>query len=190
MSVRSLSESPGDYENVILPDGTQILRERQTKAQARIQALIAKSRNMKLRESLILLSDNEDKGAEFRIPEDIVQKDITQEIQPAINHQITASENILPLNEDSYPAATIDTNCVVETSSSVTTVNECSAIQRQIMLNLEKTTHREELTNSSTKDQDKVTEFNAFSFKKRIFEPLINQEIVQFLTHQKIKQRV
>ena len=54
---------PDNYELVILSDGTQILREQQTKAQAKIQSLRVKSRNDKLRKSLMLLSNQVDKHA-------------------------------------------------------------------------------------------------------------------------------
>jgi len=56
MSAVSVSELPVDYDVVILPDGTQQLRERQTKAQVKIQALQVKNRNKKFRQKLSLLS--------------------------------------------------------------------------------------------------------------------------------------
>ncbi len=51
-----LSELSDDYEIIILPDGTEVKRERQTKAQARIQALRIKQRNEQLRRALMSLS--------------------------------------------------------------------------------------------------------------------------------------
>tara|TARA_R110002072_G_scaffold54816_7_gene143428 strand:- start:10207 stop:10653 length:447 start_codon:yes stop_codon:yes gene_type:complete len=88
MSAKDVSELPDNYEIVILADGTQIPRERQTKAQARIQALIAKSRYEKLRQQLILLSDKTNKRVDFKIPEENTQSD-----KKEINHQITVAKN-------------------------------------------------------------------------------------------------
>ncbi len=51
-----LSDYSDDYETIILPDGTEVKRERQTKAQARIQALRIKQRNEQLRRALMSLS--------------------------------------------------------------------------------------------------------------------------------------
>ena len=88
MSAKDVSELPDNYEIVILADGTQIPRERQTKAQARIQALIAKSRYEKLRQQLILLSDKANKRVDFKTPEENTQSD-----KKEINHQVTVAKN-------------------------------------------------------------------------------------------------
>ena len=66
---------PDNYELVILSDGTQILREQQTKAQAKIQSLRVKSRNDKLRKSLMLLSNQVDKHALRNTKKEMTRKD-------------------------------------------------------------------------------------------------------------------
>jgi hypothetical protein len=161
---RSVIELPGNYEIVTLPDGTQIQRERQTKAQARIQALKVKARNEQLRQTLMLLSGEVDKSAEFRIPEEITQKDHT-----AINHLIKESKIISHMNDNPATAYSNETDCVVEPPPSLTPENGSSAIQRQISINTGKKTGRLELLNSNTKHQTRKSEFNLLNLKKLLF---------------------
>jgi len=185
MSVGYVSELSGDYEIVILPDGTQIRRERQTKAQARMKALQAKNRNKKLRQKLILLADEVDVSSEIKILEERKQED-----QTAINHQIKANKNDLHLNDKPLAAYSIDTDCVVESSSQVTTADESTAIQRQMDVITEKTTRRHELSGSNKDYQTKESAFKVLGLNTLSFGELINKKIVQFLTKQKLNQRV
>ena len=150
MSVRPLSsvnDLPNDYEFVILPDGTQILRERQTKAQARIQALKVKSRNEKLRKTLILLSNDVDTSAEFTKPDEVKRLN-----QTTLNHQLKEKQNILPTNDNPSPASSIVDN-----------LNETSAIQKQMISNSEINTDRHKVSNTVKKYQAKSAKFNALN---------------------------
>ena len=87
MSVRSLesiSKLASDYELVILPDDTEILRERQTKAQAKMQALKIQIRNEKLRKALISLTEQVAISEERKRPIDIHIKLKRKLMSPAL----------------------------------------------------------------------------------------------------------
>jgi len=148
MSVSPASELLDDYEMVVLPDGTQIPRERQTKAQVRIQALRAKSRNEKLRQTLMLISSEADNSSAPSIP-----KISTQENSAAITHHNPTS--VCP----------IDTECAAEIPSPVNSQNELSAIQRQIIVNREKTIEEHERPDSNKEQQPKHSKFSVLDLK-------------------------
>jgi ribonuclease D len=166
--LRSLSELTDDYERVILLDGTQMLRERQTKAQAKIQALRVKIRNEKLRKNLILLSGEVSKSAEFKKPGEIAQQGQTE-----VNHQLKENQNKLPLNNNPSPDNSIDTDGA--------NVKEISAIQKQMINNSETETktktesHEASNTNTNTKYQPKSAKFHALNLRKLIFGQPVNK---------------
>lgn len=155
---------PDDYEMVTLPDGKQILRERQTKAQARIQALKAKGRNEKLRQSLIVLSRELNEGEGFTAPKKIAHKD-----QTAINHQIKEHKNIFHLNGNPASVYSNESDSVVDSCPPLTVVNESSAIQRQIIVNTEKKAGRLEYLDANKKHQPQKAEFKGLNLKRFIF---------------------
>lgn len=121
-----------DFETIFLTDGTQIQRERQTKAQAKIQALKIKHRNENLRRKLISLSD-EHQSAKQKVATDQCHTNGGESLEE------------------------------------VSTLNDISAIQKQIIANSEKVSDSYESDSSEKQDQVKSAESKLVNLKKLIF---------------------
>jgi hypothetical protein len=162
--LRSVSELSDDYERVTLLDGTQMLRERQTKAQAKIQALRVKIRNEKLRKSLSLLSEGVGKSAEFKKMGEMAQQELTK-----VNHQLKENQNKLLLNDNPSADNSIDTDRA--------NAKEVSAIQKQMINNSDTKKENHLASNSKTKTKTKTkttyhpksAKFHALNLRRKIF---------------------
>lgn len=149
----SVSFLQTDYETVLLTDGTQIQRERQTKAQAKIQALKIKHRNENLRRRLMSIS-SELKNTKQEFNAHI-------HIEAATNTSIEDSTIIV---SSKHQNSIDNTDCLEE----VSTLNEISAIQKQIIAKSEKLAESHE-SNCLEEAHAKSTESKLLNLKKIIF---------------------
>ena len=175
--LRSLSELNDEYERVILPDGNQALRERQTRAQAKIQALRAQIRNEKLRNTLVSLSEEVGKSTNLKRTPEITKTRETLNPDQAINnspgHQLKEKQNKLALNNNSYTANSNDTDSLMNSPAQAITVNETSAIEKQIMNN--SATERHVIPNESEKYVPKSAKLNALNLRRLLFGEPVNK---------------
>lgn len=168
-SFRPTYELPDDYEVVILPDGTQVQRERQTKAQAKIQALKIKRRNEQLRQTLMSLSHAALKTAKQPITENSFKD------TPEIHDQVNEIKNALQSDDQKSTTCSVSPNITKENealnSEKVlnSNENEMTAIQKQMMAKLENRTDGPEHNGSNKTDSEKNSEFNISKLKKLIF---------------------
>jgi len=118
-----------NHEALRSTDETEVLREYQTEAQAKIQALKAKGRSKKLRQKLELLTNSA-----LIAPERLTHKDEISIISLLKEYNKTE-----PMTKTLSPSSSIEPDLDLENISLVSAVNEGSAIERQMTFMSNKT---------------------------------------------------
>ncbi len=166
-SIRPVCELPDDYEIVILADGTKVKRERQTKAQARIQALKIKKRNEQLRQTLNALSLAA--GESLKITDTVIKgqdKDL-------IDQQINQIKNALLQNQKKSVVKHVEQDSHKDDCSIKTHDHGISAIEKQLIANSEVKAQLSEITKQTEVKPNKSPEFKISKLKKLFFGKLI-----------------
>ena len=162
-SIRPVCELLDDYEVVVLADGTKIKRERQTKAQARIQALKIKKRNEQLRQTLNSLSLAA--GASLKVTDNAIKdKDL-------IDQQINQIKNALQQNQKKSVVKHVEQDTQKDDCSLEIHADGISAIEKQLIANSEVKAKSPDLTKQAETESkpNKPSEFKLSKLKKLFF---------------------